>query len=235
MIIKKIVFLSLLFIAANFYCQDSIKKKAHNFIIEAGISENVPFKTNYNETKGNRTSFYSSYQYYNYITLGFYSTIGYQIKLNNNLFITPNLSYYFIHEKQAQVGESSCPACDIYIYISDFKGTITNDKKSHLLAFSTSLSYQLKKLRFEIGIGVTDYIIYKNKTNYYTYNNTSETSSTFVNNHSPINIKFYSQHKLGYELLKNRLDVFLGSYIFFNRAKTFTPAINPTLSFRFKL
>lgn len=236
MTIKKIVFLTLLFVVHNSYCQDSIKKKSPHFLIEIGISENVPFKSSYNETYGTKGSlgYYSSYQYHNYLTAGYFASFGYQIKLNRSLFILPILSYYFMQEKYIKIGETQCPTCDL-IYSPGMNGLLISQNKFHSVTLSSSILYQFKKLRLENGVGVSDIIFQRIKNTSNSLSPNYIEATTDISYKNLIYLKTFTYHKIGYELVKNRLDLYLGAYIYINRYKTFTPAINPTLSLRFKL
>ncbi len=236
MTIKKIVFLTLLFVVHNSYCQDSIKKKSPHFLIEIGASENVPFKSSYTEiygTKGGQ-NYYSSYRYYNYVTVGYFASFGYQIKLNRSLFIIPILSYYFMQEKSVRIGEVNCPTCELN-YIQGMNGLLNSQKQFQSISLTASILYQLKKLRLENGVGVSNIIFQRIKNTSNSLSPNYIEATTDISYKNLIYLKTFTYHKIGYELVKNRLDLYLGAYIYINRYKTFTPAINPTLSLRFKL
>ena len=217
MIIKKIACFILLFLASNFYCQDSIKKKSHNFLIEVGVSENVPLKGKY--------AYYSPEVKY-YLTTGAFASFGYNFKLNKYFAFVPTLSYYYSQEKVKYPAFNGC--YDSYYN----KNGYFFESKIHSIALCTAVNFKYKRVYTESAIGISYIMVKQYRTMY-----SNETHFSGTNVYAPpIMLKAFINQKLGYELIKNRLDICLGTYMFIESLRKYnTPSINPTLSFRIKL
>jgi hypothetical protein len=227
---KTITLLFILLVTKVNYAQDSLKNNSNYFHVTIGLSENVPFTEKFNEVDGNENgASYSSFQSTNYITMGYFATVGYGIGLNDKLTLVTDLSYYSFQEKKQQIGQSTCHACEIPV--ADFNGINTINKKYTNVGGSLSLSLKLKKVLIDNGIGLTYLLKEQTTFNSFNFNNNSNRTSDLRN--KDFNFNCFTSHKIGYELIKNKFNIYLGGYLNYN--KYLTKSINPHISFQFKI
>lgn len=212
------------------YAQDSIKPKNSFFHITLGVSVNVPFDAQYKETQGVKyqTSYYSSFEKTNQITVGYFATIGYSAALTKKLNLVSDVSYFNFQEKQQVIGEWYGGESPPY----EFSGVYVSTKKHHAIGTSLTLALKLKKILIDNGIGLS-YIV-KQQTFGYSHNflNDEYSNINYIRSSSN-NFVAFSIHKIGTEVIKNRLNLYLGAIIQYN--STLTKGISPNISLQIKI
>lgn len=225
----KSIFLPILLVN-QIYAQDPVKSKNSFFHITVGVSANVPFDAHYRETQGIKyqTSYYSSFEKTNQITAGYFATIGYSAALSKKVNLVSDVSYFNFQEKQQAVGEWYGGDSPPY----GFSGVYMSTKKYHTIGTSLTLSLKIKKILIDNGIGLS-YIV-KQQTSVYSHNFLNDEYSTinYIRSSSD-NFVAFSTHKIGTELIKNRLNIYLGTIIKYNN--TLTKGISPTISLQIKI
>ncbi len=225
----KNILLSILLVN-HIYAQDLVKPKNSFFHITMGVSANVPFDAHYRETQGIKyqTSYYSSFEITNHVTAGYFATIGYSAALTKKVNLISDISYFNLQEKQQAIGEWYGGDSPPY----GFSGVYMSTKKYHTIGTSLTLSLKIKKILIDNGIGLS-YIV-KQQTSVYSHNSLNDEYSTinYIRSSSD-NFVAFSSHKLGIELIKNRLNFYLGAIINYNQS--LIKGINPNTCLQIKL
>jgi hypothetical protein len=226
---QSMLILSLWTIGNLAFSQDTTERKTiRPLYIEIGASENIPFQQDFNEVKNANPNAYYSYKSHNYLTFGYFASIGYEMPLHKKIFLIPNLSYYYLQEKKERFGDAFCSICDSPV---DFSGFEITEKAFSSIALASSISIKLKHITFDNGIGV--WYILKETSTFYSKNLKNNFENNYQSSTKDVFTGVYSYHKVGIELIKNRLDLFIGAYLFYD--KSLTSGFNPNLSLKFKI
>lgn len=225
---KNLITVFVSFICINLIAQDTLKKKNTFFHITFGASEFIPFKESYKEVMGTKPgNFYSNFHVTNRITFGYITSVGFGISLNKNLALISDFSYLFFQEKVTSVGNSYG---DFPPY--DFSGELIQNRKYHTLGTSLSMSIKFDKILFDNGIGFS-YLVKSFQTNS-SHNFLNDTYSNYNQSKmSNNNFTAYSIHKLGIEVVKNRVNFYLGAMLNYNQS--FIKGIHPNTSLQIKI
>ena len=225
---KNLITVLVSFICINLIAQDTLKKKNTFFHITVGASEFIPFKESYKEIMGTKPgNFYSNFDVTNRITFGYITSVGFGVSLNKKVALITDFSYFFFREKVTSVGESYGdfpPYC--------FSGELIQNRKYHTLGRSLSMSIKFDRILFDNGIGFS-YLVKSYQSNS-SHNILNDTYSAY-NESKTSNNKFtaYSINKLGIEVIKNRVNFYLGAILNYNQ--TFIKGIHPNTSLQIKI
>lgn len=213
----------LIVVSVKIFAQEATPTR--HFEIEVSLASKIYDKNHYVEAANSdgEKGWYGSYwrNIENRPTLGYLISAGYKIKMNKTSFLIPRLSFsnlnedVHIYEKSAIMG---CYGGNV------FNGVKTTKKERYYSSIALAFEKEFKGIKIENGIGISYLLAQKNQ--YYSYDVNTNNEWTITDTRKEFYFVIpYSTHKIGIEVIKQRLDFYVGINFLFNKelTKTYNP------------
>lgn len=214
--------------------QDSLTVKRY-FELEVGFTETIPDIKSEKSTSGPGTGVSNyDFQVKNFTTSGFNIGLEGLVSKRRNLDLLVKMHYDHFSYYEEKVGREECYTCYFQV---NFNGKMTERTSFNILGISPTIRYNVGKTIFENSLGVSN--VLTQHTENFQHDVISNSESTVKSDTKHVFFFLRSSHRIGYELIRNRMFLLTGLNLFYDlkELKNFKRITNynPEMSIKFKI